>query len=386
VDLTAMRLLPPLARLNLLHNKVRTLVAVAGICFAVTLLFMQLGFFASVLKTAVLVYDGLDFDLLISSPNYVVLTQAEAFPRARLHQAEGHPDVRAVLPVYVSRVLWRNKDTRYRRAVVMLGVNPNDPVSRAPELAGQLPGLARPDTVLVDRLSRPECGPHEVGDVTDAGTEAGTYRLTVVGQFTVGPGFEAGLVVVGDQTFCRLQGGRPLADVNLGLVQLRPGVDPERARAELKRRLPRDVEVLTRSGVARREWRYWVTSTSTGIIFGTGVLVALLFGLVITYQVLSMEVSQRLSEYATLKALGFADATLSRVVLQQALILGAVSYVPGFAFACGIYRFGESATNLPVGMTLGRAVAVAALNLVVCGASGLMALRILRRADPVDLF
>jgi putative ABC transport system permease protein len=381
-----MRLLPPLARLNLLHNKVRTLVAVGGICFAVTLLFMQLGFFASVLKTAMLIYDGLDFDLLISSPNYVVLTQAETFPRARLQQAEALPGVEAVWPVYVSRVLWRNPQTRYRRALVMLGVNPYDPVTRNPELARQLPGLARPDTVLVDRLSRPECGPHEAGDVTDAGTQAGTQRLTVLGQFSTGPGFEAGLVVVGDQTFRRLQGGRPAADVNLGLVKLRPGVEPEKAAAEMQRLLPHDVVVLTRPGVARREWRYWVTSTSTGILFGTGVLVALLFGLVITYQVLSMEVSQRLSEYATLKALGFADSSLAWVVLQQALILGAVSYVPGFAFAVGIYHYGESATHLPVGMTLGRAVAVGVLNLVVCGASGLMALRILRRADPVDLF
>jgi putative ABC transport system permease protein len=377
-----MRLLAPLAWLNLLHNKVRTLVAVAGICFTVTLLFMQLGFFASVLKVAMLIYDGLDFDLLISSPNYVALSQAETFPRRRLYQAEGHPDVRSAVPLYVSRISWRNRLTGYRRGPVVLGVNPSDPVSRRPDLVDQVPALARPDTVLVDRLSRPECGPHEVGDVT----EAGTQRLTVIGQFTIGPGFEAGLVIVGDQTFSRLLGGRPLTDVNVGLVRIGPGADPERVRTQLNDRLPPDVRVLTRPEVAAREGWYWVTSSSTGIIFGTGVLVALLFGLVITYQVLSMEVSQRLSEYATLKALGFTDRSLNRVVLRQALILGAVSYVPGFAFAEVIYHASESVTHLPVGMTVIRAVAVFALNLAVCGASGLLALRILRRADPVDLF
>ena len=43
-------------------------------------------------------------------------------------------------------------------------------------------------------------------------------------------------------------------------------------------------------------------------------------------------------------------------------------------------------TNLPIGMTVGRVTGVFILNLVLCCFSGLLALRILRRADPVDLF
>ena len=60
---------PPLALRNLVHGKTRTLVALGGVCFAVTLLFMQLGFFASVPLTAMLTYDALDFDILLVSPN-----------------------------------------------------------------------------------------------------------------------------------------------------------------------------------------------------------------------------------------------------------------------------------------------------------------------------
>jgi putative ABC transport system permease protein len=377
-----MRLLPPLAWHNLLHNKLRTLVAVAGICFAITLLFMQLGFLASVLRVAMLIYDCLDYDLLISSPHYVILTSPGGFPRARLSQAEALPEVQAAMPVYVSRILWRNTDNNYRRGVVVIGVRPKDPVSKDAELARQLPKLTWPESVLTDRMSRPECGPGDVGHVT----EIGTQRVKVVGQFAVSPGFEAGLVFVSDETFSRLLGGWLQAEVNIGLVKLRPGTDPEQARARLRSLLPEDVQVLTRPEVAWREGYYWVVSTATGVIFGTGVLVAILFGLVITYQVLSMEVSQRLSEYATLKAVGFSDPSLGGVVLRQGIILGAVSYLPGFAFACAIYQASQSVTGLPISMTLGRAVAVFILDLVVCAVSGLLALRILRRADPVDLF
>jgi putative ABC transport system permease protein len=144
--------------------------------------------------------------------------------------------------------------------------------------------------------------------------------------------------------------------------------------------------VLTREQLAERETHFWVVSTSTGIIFGSGVVVALLFGIVIIYQVLSLEVTHRLPEYATLKAMGYSDRFLAWVVVQQALILGVASYVPGFFFALVIYYLGGSVTKLPVIMTWERALLVFVANLVMCTLSGVLALRSLKLADPVDLF
>lgn len=371
-----------IATKNLKHSKVRTLVAIGGVCFAVTLLFMQLGFFATVSLSAMLIYDGLDFDIVLTSPNYVVLTQASTFPRSRLHQAQAHPEVARVMPLQVSRHIWRNPETRFHWPAVLLGVNPRDPVSRRPELAQQLPALARPDTLLIDTLSKAVLGPQESG----VEVEVGSRNLHIIGQFTTGPGFEAGLIVVGDQTYARIFGGRPLSAVNIGLVKLRPGADPEQVVADLRRNLPADVRVLTRRELADKEVRYWLISTSTGVIFISGVTIALFFGVVITYQVLSLEVNQRLPEYATLKAMGFSDARLNGIVLKQAIIFAVVSYLPGFFIAVGIYAVGAAMTGMPMGMTLSRAAGVFALNLFLCCISGLLALRILRRADPVELF
>ncbi len=371
-----------IATKNLKHSKVRTLVAIGGVCFAVTLLFMQLGFFATVSLSAMLIYDGLDFDVVLTSPNYVVLTQASTFPRSRLNQAQAHPAVVRVMPLHVSRHVWRNPETRYHWPTVILGVNPHDPVSRRPELTQQLPGLARPDTLLIDTLSKPVLGPQEAGTEV----EVGSRNLHIIGRFTTGPGFEAGLIVVGEQTYSRVFGGRPLSAVNVGLVKLRAGADAEQVVAELRRTLPADVRVLTRRELADKEIRYWLISTSTGVIFISGVTIALLFGVVITYQVLSLEVNQRLPEYATLKAMGFSDMYLNGIVLKQAVIFAVVSYVPGFFIAVGIYTTGAAMTGLPMGMTLSRAAGVFALNLLLCCVSGVLALRILRRADPVELF
>ena len=74
-----------------MHNKVRTVVALAGVGFAVTLLFMQLGFLASVSLLALLVYDALDFDLVLTAPDYVMLTQSGTISLRRLAQCGPMP-------------------------------------------------------------------------------------------------------------------------------------------------------------------------------------------------------------------------------------------------------------------------------------------------------
>src|SRR5437016_11214147 len=101
--------------------------------------------------------------------------------------------------------------------------------------------------------------------------------------------------------------------------------------------LPVDVRVWTRSGIEGRERRHWLRNTSLGVIFGLGVFVALIVGMVFLYQVISSDITSRLAEYATLKAIGYGSGWLSRVVLTQALIVSLVSYLPGFMVALALY-------------------------------------------------
>jgi putative ABC transport system permease protein len=366
---------------NLADNPVRTLVAIAGVCLAVSLLFMQLGFRAGVSDTADLVLGALDFDIVLTSPNYVMLTQAQTFPRRRLYQASANPGVKTVMPVYVSRHNWRNKDERYFRSVVVLGIRPVGLAIKNEELEAQRSLLAVNDTMLVDTKTRADIGRRETGLIT----QIGPLNLKVVGKFTIGPGFESGMIVVSDKTFSRLYGGWPLDQVHLGLVKVHDGVDLDKVADDLRSSLPADVCVLTRDKIEAQEEEYWVTNTSTGIIFQSGVAVALLFGVVIIYQVLSLEVNSRLPEYATLKAMGFSDLYLAAVVLQQAVFMAIFSYILGFLIALVIYAIARGITNLPIGMTLLRAVCVFFLTLFMCSFSGLMAIRFLRKADPVDL-
>jgi len=374
-----------LAWTNLLHQKTRSAVAVAGVTFAVVLVLMQLGFLAAVRQTATRIYGRLAFDLLLVAPDYVHLSKAGTIPRARLTSAASLPEVEGASALDVGFNLWRGsgEENRQRRGILVMALAPSERVIDLPELQEQQPLLEKPGTVLSDRMSRAEFGPMEQG----VSAEVGRQKVRVGGQFTLGTGFSAdGAIVTSDDTFRRLFPNRKSSDVSLGLIRLKPGVDADEAATKLSKILPRDVRIYTRAEIEARERRHWMVKTSVGIIFGFGVLVALFVGTAIVYQVLSSDIASHLGEYATLKAMGYTRRYLSWLVLQQALILGVAGFVPGMILAVALYQLTRYVTHVPVEMTLERAIGVLVLSVTMCGLSGLASSAKVQSADPADLF
>ncbi len=380
-----------LAWRNLLHHKVRTTLAVTGVALAVVLMFMQLGFLGAVQATATLVYDALDFDLVIRSPNYLHLADARSFPRNRLAQAAGLEQVQWIAPFYADVTQWRNPRDGTPRAILALGVAPGDHVFTLPEIDRQRQPLHVDQFVLIDRRSRREFGPmdgRQFGD-GDVGVEAelARSRVRIVGHYALGSGLAAdGAVVMSDRGFARAMPGRSIDEVSLGLVKLIPGADADDAAARLRGMLPDDVEVLTRHQVRQFELDRWVNQTSLGVIFQLGVALAMVVGTAIVYQVLVSDVARHIAEYATLKALGYRFGYLAGVVLQQALTLAVAGFVPGLLVSLALYALTGYLANVPLNMTLMRVAIVFGLTLAMCAASGWGALRKMRTADPADLF
>ena len=376
-----------LAWLNLTHEKTRLLVAIAGVAFAVILVFMNLGFLGSLSDTAAITYSTIDAEVYLISPQALEITTTKSFPIARLYQAGGIDGVKRVMPLYVSYLQLRNVETRQSRALFVYGINPSDPVFLLPDL--QKPevqaALRQVDTVLMDRLSRPEFGPQATGTTT----EADGRKATVGGQYTLGGGFAAdGTLIMSDQNFRRYFDPFPLNQINLGLIKLNDGVDPLQVVETLRQTLPQDVLVMTREQITARDRDYWIGATSTGFIFGMGVAVSCVVGVVIVYQILYTDISEHLKQYATLKAMGYRSGFLFNTVLQEAIILAVLGYIPGFIISLGLYELTLRATSggLPVFMNLGRALFVLILTVLMCSLSGLASVQKVVNADPADVF
>jgi putative ABC transport system permease protein len=368
----------------LAHEKGRSALAIGGILIAILLMFLQLGFYLSVPKGGLLFFDSMRFDLMLTSSAYVFQAQSSSFPRRRLYQALALPEVAQATALYQASGRWLNTEQGLARDVFVVAFNPDDPVFNLPDVEKQLTLLRQPDTILIDLSSRPEFGRLELGRQV----EIEQRNVTIGGHYHLGTGFVGlGVAITSDLNFIRMfpnQGG--LSGVNLGLLTLQPGGNPDEAAARLRSLLPADTRVFTRKELTAFEVEHWVTSTSTGLIFGFGVIVAVVVGLAILNQTLTTQITRQLPQYATLKAMGYTDRDLGGIVVTLATTMATIAFVPAALLAIGIYWVVHQATQLPIEMTTARLLEVLAVAWGMSAISALLALRVLRRADPVDLF
>ncbi|WP_066427045.1 ABC transporter permease DevC [Anabaena sp. 4-3] len=379
----------PLAWRQLMKEKTRLAVAVAGITFADMLMFIQLGFESALFDAAIQPHRNLQADLVLINPQFQTLFSVKSFSRERLYQTLGYEGVQSVSSLYIGTGQWRNPETRQDRAILVWGIDPTTSVFKFPEVKRNQDGIKQLNQVLFDQAGRPEYG--AVGDIFQKTgkfpTELNNIAVNVKGVFSNGASFAAdGNVIVSDSTFLRLFPERKADRIEVGLITLKPGADVEKVRSQLAAGLPNDVRVLTPEGFAQTEKEYWANGTGIGFIFGLGTVVGFIVGIVIVYQILYSDVSDHLPEYATLKAMGYTDGYLLIALLQEALLLAFFGYLPAFILSFGLYQVTYAATMLPIAMKLDRAINVFILTIIMCSVSGAIAMRKLRSADPADVF
>ena len=379
----------PLAWLLLTRQPARLAVALAGIAFAGILMFMQLGFRDGLFDASVTIHKLFDADLVVLSPRTTSSIGMAGFPRRRLVQALADPDVIGTTPVHWNLLLWRNPSTRNTRSILAIGFEPGDPLFTDPQLAKKAQVLTQRGRLLFDELSRPEFGP--IGPLFRQGkvveTEVAGKRVRVAGLVSLGPSFGAdGNMLVSRETYLYLMPDTAPGSIELGLVRLAPGADPEAVAARLRENLPQDVQILTKKGFEEFEKNYWRTSTAIGFIFSLGAAMGFVVGCVIVYQILHSDVSDHLPEYATLMAMGYRLSSLLGVVAREGLLLAILGFVPAWLAGQGLYMVVRSGTRLPVYMQPERSLLVFVLILAMCMASAGLAMRKLGDADPAEIF
>ena len=379
----------PLGWLQLSHEKGRFLVALSGIAFADVLMFMQLGFQNALFDSNTRLHASMQGDIMLVSPQARNLANMSTFPRRRLYQAMDIPGVKSTEAMYLNFIDWKNPQTHQETAVLVIGFNPDKQLFDLPEVNRHLDVIKLPDSVLFDSASRGDYTKviAQIEQGKPVTTEIERRTITINGLFKVGASFIAdGSLITSDQNFLRLFPRQQASSVSLGLIQLQPGYDPKQVANTLKSYLGKDVKVFTHDEFIAFERDYWQKNTAIGFIFSLGVTMGFLVGVIIVYQVLSTDVNAHMKEYATFKAMGYNNLYLLSVVFEEAVILAVLGFIPGAIVPLGLYHMTRNATNLPVYMTLARALTVLVLTMIMCLISGAIATRKLQSADPADMF
>lgn len=357
--------------------------------FAVVMMFMQMGFQNSLYGSALMFHTHLNADLVLVNPQYEFLAHMKAFARGRLYETLGVEGVESVTPIYVQLGEWQNLDTREARSILVIGFDPARCAFNFPGVREGYVQLREPDAFLFDAASRYEYGAiaseFHLGRPIHA--EINHRCINIAGIYTMGASFGyGGSVITSDLNFLRIFPDRNRNMIQVGLIKLRPGTDPESVRRTLAARLPDDVLVLTRAGYETRERSYWSNAEPIGFIFGFCVVMGLIVGAVIVYQILFAGITAHLSEFATLKAMGYTDVYLYGVVFRQALVLALCGYVPGLLLSIELYRVSRNATMLPMNLGMDTAFFTLVITAAMCSVSAALAINKVRSADPAEIF
>jgi putative ABC transport system permease protein len=408
----------PLAWKNLTHDWRRLAVAIAGIGFAVVLMFTQVGFQNALFDSQVKIIDDLTGDIFLVSPAKYTLAAEKRFPRELINQASSCPGVEIAYPLYTELTLSRLKNLAgLVRDESLEPIAPGDEeadgpsskgypirsigfflapdVFRAPEVNSQLDLLRMPRAALIDSHSKRDNFDFPMDDPTAlavAPAELNGRRVSLVGTFEMGTDFaHDGNLVMSAENFAaifpeRLQGRDPLSVVDLGVVHIKDGADLETVRQAVDDVLDDRVWVVTRDQFRSQEVQFWDDSTPIGIVFAAGKVIGFVVGMVICYQVIYSDISDHMPEFATLKAMGYGPLYFFGLIAMESVLLSFVGFVPGVIASAGLYAALADATGLLLRMTLGSMALVLALTLTMCLASGALAVRKLLGADPANLF
>ncbi|MEM7757354.1 MAG: ABC transporter permease DevC [Cyanobacteria bacterium P01_A01_bin.40] len=384
-----MRYTIPLALLQLIHNRSRFAVTIAGVAFAVILMFMQLGFQEALYEDATTIHRSLKADLILLSPKSVAFFSTSSFPLRRLYDAMEIPGVNYASPFYIGWGQWKNPQTASSRDISFLAFNPDKPAFNLPGVAQNLNTIRRSGVVLFDSLSRPEYGSvaEQLARGQSVSTEINGRSVRVEGSFALGGGVMSadGLLISNDLNFQRIT-GRSLSKIDLGLITLKQNASPHQIKLIMRENLPQDVRIMTKQEFIDFEQNYWKNSSPIGFIFSVGTAMGFFIGAVIVYQILYTDVTNHLVEYATLKAMGYANIYFIKVVLEEALLLATLGFIPGLIISIILYDVTKNAARLPMSTNFEQIIFIFGLTIIMCAVSGAIAVSKLNDADPADIF
>jgi putative ABC transport system permease protein len=313
-----------LALKTLLHDKVRFLITVAGVAFAVTLILVQTGLFAGILDNATITIEHLDADLWVTSKNTPNLDFVHDFPETRIDRIRESPYVEKADNLILAFVNVSLPSGAQETSIVYALEDFRRWGFPWNVVEGNVEDLRRGPYIFFDDSATKRFGPFAVGDHR----EVQGQRLEIIGRTREAKSFTTTPLAFMD--YARAQSLSPdllRGKTSYVLVKLKPGADVATARASLAAMLPYN-DVYTKADWAARSRSYWIVNTGLGFNMFLTVFLGCLVGVVVVAQTLYTSTMEHLREFGTVKAIGGSNADIYRILARQA----SVSAVVGFLF------------------------------------------------------
>lgn len=412
-----------LARKNLLEDIPRFLVAQAGIMFAVTLVTLQTGIFNGFTRSVGQLIHNADADIWVASESLVQVEVTLPIPVSNVLQAQKVEGVARAEALLFSSALWRHSEDEIT-FVRIIGFDINGQLFTPRNLIkGSVNDLKQPYSVFIDTTNLDSLSVQKIGDEAKVGSlPARLVGLTQGNRSIVSNSFmftsleNANAYLTSGQTSnlsCRLPSGSqdlictntyastpPNSNpaqppptpkslvasdlITYVLIKAKPGQDLRVLKQKLDAALP-GTKAFTRTELIQKNQDFWSRRTGIGFILGLGAAVGIIVGVIIVGQILYSSVSDHLKEFGTLKAIGASDWVIYGVIVEQALWMSVLGYIPSMILCYSVAMWAAT-KGILILITPVSAIAILGLTVTMCVASAIFAIQKVTRLDPAMVF
>ena len=373
--------MPNLALKNLLHDKLRSAMTIAGVAFAVTLVFVQVGLFMGILDNASVTIDHLQADLWVTSRNTPNVDFAHGFPQGLVQRVRSVPGVERADNLLI-QFLNLSLPNGAEEGMLVYGLEDFTRWGMPWNIeSGNVEDLRRGAYMFLDASAERRFGKFAVGEYR----EVMGRRVKIIGRsrealsFTTSP-----IAFLTYDLVQELSGGRMDGRTTYILVKLAPDADATAVAAELRRRLPHN-DVYTKADWAKRSRNYWVASTGIGLNMYLTVFLGCLVGVVVVTQTLYTSTMEHIKEFGTVKAIGGSNTDIYRILGAQAVAAAVIGFLAGRLMA---FALAPAMAQIRLKLIISNEFAAIVFvgTLVLCLVAALVSFRKVAKIDPALVF
>ena len=370
-----------LATKTLLHDKLRFLITVSGVAFAVTLVFVQVGLFLGLMDNASLTIDQIDADLWVTSRNTPNIDFAHEFPETYVNRVRSIDGVAAA----DNLIVWFMNVSLPSGAVEGTEVYAMSDFAKwnfPPGLVeGNVADLRRGPYFILDDSAKKRWGDFKPGDYR----EILGRRLKIIGRTVEAKSFTTTPLTFMDLRLAQsLNQGDLRGNTTYILVKLAPGANASAVAGAIRRRLPYN-DVYTRDEWASRSRKYWVDSTGLGLNMYITVFLGCLVGVVVVAQTLYTSAMEHVREFGTVKAIGGGNWDIYRILAKQATVAAVAGFALGALQTAAIRPLMEK-IDLKLIIPNPLFVAVFIGSILLCLAASMLSFQKVASIDPALVF
>lgn len=386
-----------IARKNLFQDLPRFIVAQAGIMFSVGLVTIQIGILNGFTRSSTVLIENADADIWVTSEELRHLALTLPLEYKQLAEAKEVEGVERAEPLIAQSTVWRDQSNQIA-PIRIIGFDPEDTLFRPRTLLeGTLKDIQQPYKIFVDQADLKLLDVSEVGDRAEIGSYEGEIKGITTGTrsivaspyiFTSLPNATAYLnspIATPDETPPDPPDLTDQNRITYILVKAKPGENLSALKDRLEKALP-GTKAFTQSELTELTQTYWQQSTGVGYILGLGAVVGIVVGTVVVGQILYSSVTDHLREFGTMKAMGSSDWYIYRVILEQALWMAVLGYLPGMGLCLGLGAWTIQAQAIQILISPATAAGVFVVTVAMCSGAAIFAIQKVTRLDPALVF